>query len=101
MRSVEVQTRAVERAKLNIPDPEPVKFGTVKWVVVTPENSAQIFEQLNKDGVDAVLFSLTDDSYEQLATDLAELRSWIVRQREIIKKYREYYEPRSPEATKP
>ena len=37
---------------------------------------------------------LTDDGYEELAIDMAEIRAFIAQQREIIAKYREYYEPK-------
>jgi len=42
------------------------------------------------------LFGLTDDGYESLSVTMAELRNHIAAQRQIIIKYKEYYEPAKP-----
>jgi hypothetical protein len=47
-----------------------------------------------------VLFALTDDGYEELATDMAQIRAFVSQQREIMVKYREYYEPKKTEEKK-
>lgn len=99
VKQVEIQTRAVERARLNIPDPAAVKFGEIRWRVVTPENVDAVFKELAEGNTDLVLFALTDDGYEQLATDLAELRAWIIRQKQVAEKYRQYYEPAEKKET--
>jgi hypothetical protein len=41
-----------------------------------------------------VLFALTDDGYEELSIDIAQIRALIAQQRDIIIRYREYYEPK-------
>jgi hypothetical protein len=50
----------------------------------------------NKDSV--VLFGLTDDGYQQLSMTIAEMRTLIATQRQIIIKYKEYYEPKKEES---
>jgi hypothetical protein len=45
-----------------------------------------------------VVFGLTDDDYQQLALTIAELRNFIATQRNIIIKYKDYYE--APKITK-
>lgn len=89
---VEVKTTAVERTKLNLPDPTPLSGRDVKWVVITPENAEQVWKELKEKNVDLVLFGLTDVGYEQLSLSMAEIRNYITQQRVIILKYREYYE---------
>lgn len=98
VKPIEVQTKAVERTRLNIPDPAPLKGRSTKWVVVTPENVNEVWEELRKQNVDLVLFAVTDDGYEELALTMAELRNYIAQQRAIIIKYREYYEPKTPDS---
>lgn len=97
---IEIRKRAQERTPLNLADPKPLKPTAPEWVVVTPENQAKVFADLKTKNMDLVLFALTDDGYEELAIDMAEIRAFIAQQREIIIKYREYYEPRKPEAEK-
>jgi hypothetical protein len=88
-----VQTKAVERTKLNLADPAPLKGRELNWIVVTPENAEEVWKKLKEENTDLVLFAITDDSYEQLALSMAELRNFIAQQRAIIVKYKEYYEP--------
>ena len=90
---IEVKTKAVERTRLNLPDPQPLQARDVKWVIITKDNAQEVFKKLEEKGVDIVLFGLTDEGYEQLAMTMAELRNLIATQRNIIIKYREYYEP--------
>lgn len=96
VKPVEIKTTAVERARLNLADPAPVKAREVEWVVITPENSEEVWKKLKESNTDLVLIALTDDGYEQLAITIAELRNLIATQRSIILKYKEYYEPREP-----
>ena len=90
---IEIKTKAVERTKLNLADPAPLQARELKWVLITRENAEKVFAELEKNGVDVVLFGLTDEGYEQLAMTMAELRNHIATQRSIIIKYKEYYEP--------
>jgi hypothetical protein len=95
VKPVEIQTRAVERAPLRLSDPEPVRFRDLEWTVVTPDNIEKVWADLRAKNVDLVLFALTDDGYESLALDFAAIRRYIVMQREVAQKYRDYYEPKS------
>lgn len=90
---IEVRTKATERARLNLADPTPLQPRVPKWILVTPENAEQVFNSLKEQNVDMVLFALTDEGYEELALNMAELRNFIASQRAIIIKYKEYYEP--------
>jgi hypothetical protein len=64
----------------------------IEWVVVNKENAKIIFDRLVKENKDAVIIGLTDDGYETMAINFAQIRKFIVLQREVIKKYKEYYE---------
>ena len=93
VKPIEVQTKAVERTRLNLPDPAPLKGRELNWVIITPENAEEVWKKLKESNTDVVLFAVTDDGYEQLALTMAELRNFIATQRAIIVKYKEYYEP--------
>lgn len=96
VKPVEIQTKAVEKTPLNLPDPEPFKSREVKFIIITPENADRVFEELKTRGDDMVLFGLTDTGYENLALTIAEIRNLLAQQRSIIIKYKEYYEPKKP-----
>ena len=93
VKPIEVQTKAVERTRLNLADPTPLKGRELSWIVMTPENAEEVWKRLKEENTDLVLFAITDDGYEQLALTMAELRNFIATQRAIIVKYKEYYEP--------
>jgi len=100
VKPVEVQTKTVERTRLNLSDPSPLKLDPVKWVLITPENAETIWEDLKEKKVDLVLFALTDEGYEQLAVTMLEIRQYIEQQRAILIRYREYYEPQEKQSNK-
>jgi hypothetical protein len=100
VKPIEIQTKAVERTPLNLPQPTPLKGRAVEWFVVTPENVDQVWERLREKKVDLVLFAITDDGYEELSISMAELRNFIAQQRSIIIKYKEYYEPPKNDSNK-
>lgn len=93
VKPIEIQTKAVERTHLNIPDPIPLKVNSVEWIVVTPDNVDKVWERLKEKNSNLVLFAITDDGYEKLSVTMAELRNYIAEQRGVVAKYREYYEP--------
>ena len=90
---IEIQKRAIERTPLRLPDASPLKSRELEWIVVTPDNAETVWQRLRDANTDLVLFALTDDGYETLALNMAELRNFIAQQRGIILKYRDYYEP--------
>ena len=94
---VEVQTVAVERIPLNLRDPAPLEPRSPQWIIVTPENVDKIWAELQAKNSNLVLFAITDKGYEELAVTMVEIRNFINTQRQIIIKYREYYEPEKEE----
>lgn len=96
VKPVEVITKPIEKTPLAIPDPAPLDVPDVKWVIVTKENAQQVLSDLESKGKDPVVFGLTDDGYKDLSIMFSEIRNFISTQRQIIQKYREYYEPVTP-----
>lgn len=87
-----VNTTPITKQKLNIENPPPLKPSKVQWHVITPENSSDVFSDLAKKKTDLVLFGLTDDGYENLSMNIAEIRKYMIQQNEIIEAYKKYYE---------
>jgi hypothetical protein len=97
---IEIKTVQQDKVKLNLQEPQAVSTRKVEWFVITPENANEIFAELEKKKYDVVLFGLTDDGYENLSLNMAELRSYILKQRALIKSYKEYYEASDKKADK-
>jgi hypothetical protein len=90
---VEIKTTAVERIPLNLRDPSPIQPRTPQWIIITPENADKVWADLEAKKSNLVLIALTDKGYEELSVTMVEIRNFINMQRQIIIKYKEYYEP--------
>ena len=51
-----------------------------------------MFKKLEADGIDPVLFGLTDKDFELLAKNFAKIRNQLKIQNDLIDKYKQYYE---------
>lgn len=100
VKPVEITTKAADKTPLALPDPEPINTSPIVWYIITPENYQEVFKKLADEGHDVVLFGITDDGYQELAVLIADVRNHINQQREILKRYREYYEPKIEEVKK-
>jgi len=85
----------VERAPLNLSQPEAAKMEKIKWVIITSENAEEVFAKLKEQGKDPVLFGLSDDDYQLLSKNFAQIRAYMIKQRQIIDAYKDYYEGES------
>jgi hypothetical protein len=64
----------------------------IHWHIITSENAEEVFKKLEEDGIDPVLFGLTDKDYELLSKNFAKIRNQLKIQNDLIDKYKEYYE---------
>ena len=82
----------VPRAKLNLEKPTPLQMEQLHWHIITSENAAEVFAKLEADGIDPVLWGLTDKDFELLAKNFAQIRNKLVETNALLEKYKEYYE---------
>ena len=89
----------VKREPLNLEKPPVPKQEELNWIIINSENAEEVFKKLEEKGTDPVLFGLTDDEYEDLAVNFAQIRNYIIRQNFVIDKYKEYYESEETNGT--
>ena len=92
VKKLEVQTKQVERQKLNLKAPSPVELEDPNWIIIHPGNVEQVWKYMEENKDDIVLFGLTDEGYQTLSVNLTKLRNIIEQQRIILLKYKKYYE---------
>ena len=51
-----------------------------------------MFAKLEKEGIDPVLFGLTDNDYQVIARNFAQIRAKLAESNAILDKYKQYYE---------
>jgi hypothetical protein len=97
---LKVFTLEEPRAKLNIDAPTPLTMEQIRWIIITSENAQEVFAKLEAEGIDPVLFGLTDKDYQVIARNFAQIRAKLVESNKILEKYKEYYEaPDNKEST--
>ena len=65
----------------------------LQWHIITSENAAEVFAKLEADGIDPVLWGLTDKDFELLAKNFARIRNQLKITNDLLDQYKEYYEP--------
>ena len=96
-RKIKIFQMEEPRAKLNLESPSPLTLDDLRWIIITSKNAEEVFQRLEAEGFDPVLFGLTDKDYETIAKNFAEIRSYLKEQNAILEKYKEYYEPKTDE----
>ena len=92
VQKIETVKTEVKRAPLNLDKPAVPVQEELNWIIINSENAEEVFAKLKENNTDPVLFGLTDDEYEDLSKNFAQIRNYIIQQNFIIDKYKEYYE---------
>ena len=92
VKKLEIFKEEVPRAQLNLEKPTPLEMENLRWIIITSENAEEVFAKLKADGIDPVLWGLTDKDFELLAKNFARIRNQMVIQNDLIDRYKEYYE---------
>ena len=92
VKKLEIFKQEVPRENLNLEKPTPLEMEKIKWLIITSENADEVFKKLEADGIDPVLFGLTDKDFEMLAKNFAKIRNQLKVQNDLIDQYKEYYE---------
>ena len=82
----------VKRQELNLEKPTPLQLEQIKWIIITSENADEVFKKMEEQGLDPVLFGLTDNDYQLIAKNFAQIRNQLKITNDILDKYKDYYE---------
>ena len=82
----------VPRAQLNLEKPTPLELENLRWIIITSKNADEVFKKLEEQGIDPVLWGLTDKDFELLAKNFARIRNQLKITNDLLDKYKEYYE---------
>ena len=92
IKQLEIFKQEVPRAKLNLEKPTPLELENLKWIIITSENAEEVFKKLEEQGIDPVLWGLTDKDFELLAKNFARIRNQLKITNDLLEEYKEYYE---------
>ena len=92
IKKLEIFSKPLEKEPLNLEEPILPKLETIDWLIITSDNADEVFAKLEEKGIDPVLFGLTDNDYQLIAKNFAQIRHNLKLKSEIIKAYKNYYE---------
>ena len=91
-KAIKIFTQEQPREKLNLKTPTLEEMEKLRWIVITSNNAQEVFAKMKAEGLDPVLFGLSDEDYELLAKNFAQIRSTLKQTQDILERYKEYYE---------
>ena len=85
----------VKRQELKLDKPTPLQLEKVRWIIINSKNADEVFAKLEAEGIDPVLFGLTDKDFQLIAKNFAQIRNQLKITNDLLDKYKEYYEPQT------
>ena len=91
-KQLEIFKTEVERVPLDLQYPPVEVLEEINWLIINEANQEEVFNKLKEANIDPVLFALSDEDYELLQKNNVRMRNQIIRYRQIIEAYKQYYE---------
>ena len=92
VKTLEIFKKEVPRENLNLDKPTPLELENLRWIIITSNNAEEVFKKLEEQGIDPVLWGLTDKDFELLSKNFARIRNQLKITNDLLDKYKEYYE---------
>jgi len=83
----------VPRQKLDLVKPTMPELEKLKWIIITSDNADEVFKKMEEQGIDPVIFGLSDKDFQLIAKNFAQIRNQLAITNDLLSKYKEYYEP--------
>ena len=86
VKKLEIFKTEVEREKLDLKKPTPLELEQLRWIIITSENVDEVFAKLEAEGIDPVLFGLTDKDFQLIAKNFAQIRNQLKVTNDLLEK---------------
>ena len=93
LKQIEIKTVEVERVIPTQNRPRPVDLNDIYFYVVTEQNFEEFKQRFIKENGDFLLYALSVRDYETLALNMAEIKRYILQQKQIIIYYEKAVAP--------
>ena len=81
------------RQKLDLVKPTMPELEKLRWIIITSDNAEEVFQKMEEQGLDPVLFGLSDKDFQLIAKNFAQIRAHLKHTNDLLDQYKEYYEP--------
>jgi len=92
IKKLDIFTMEVERTPLDLDKPTIQELEKLKWIIITSENADEVFKKMKEQGIDPVIFGLSDNDFKLLAKNFAQIRAHMMKLNVMIDEYKDYYE---------
>ena len=92
IKKLDIFTMEVERQPLDLEKPTIQELEKLKWIIITSENADEVFKKMKEQGIDPVIFGLSDNDFQLLAKNFAQIRAHMMKLNVMIDEYKDYYE---------
>ena len=92
VKTLEIFKKEVPRENLNLDKPTPLELENLRWIIITSKNAEEVFKKLEEQGIDPVLFGLSDNDYQLIAKNFAQIRQKLQETTNLLEEYKKYYE---------
>ena len=100
LKTIEIKTVEVERVIPIQNRPKPMSMNNIHFYVVTEENFEDFKKRFMEENADFLFYSLSVRDYETLALNMADIKRYILQQKELIIYYEKAVAPTSTEEEK-
>lgn len=100
LKTIEIKTVEVERVIPTQNRPKPMTMNNIYFYVVTEQNFEEFKQRFIKENGDFLLYALSVRDYETLAINMAEIKRYILQQKQIIIYYEKAVAPKPKEEEK-
>ena len=92
IKQLDIFTMEVERQPLDLDKPTIQQLEELKWLIITSENADEVFKKMKEQGLDPVVFGLSDTDFQLLSKNFAQIRAHMMKLNVMIDEYKNYYE---------
>jgi len=100
LKTIEIKTVEVERVIPTQNRPKPMSMNNIHFYVVTEQNFEDFKKRFMEENADFLFYALSVRDYETLALNMAEIKRYILQQKQIIIYYEKAVAPTPKEETK-
>ena len=100
LKTIEIKTVEVERVIPTQNRPKPMSMNNIHFYVVTEENFEDFKKRFMEENADFLFYSLSVRDYETLALNMADIKRYILQQKELIIYYEKAVAPTPTEEEK-
>ena len=97
LKTIEIKTVEVERVIPTQNRPKPMSMNNIHFYVVTEQNFEEFKKRFMEENADFLFYALSVRDYETLALNMAEIKRYILQQKQIIIYYEKAVAPKPTE----